>query len=315
LELSNEWPRAEKSVLCGREELFMPVNLDDVLNALGRVAPGALDVYRQAIGQGGALFELNGITTPLRMAHFLAQALEETGGLRILREDMDYRSSRISEVFGVGHHSASVTPDEAFDLAHKPKELAERVYGLGNPKMARDLGNTEPDDGFRYRGNGLLQTTGRAAHREAGQAFGVDFENNPDLVTTVEHALQPALHEWTKKNLNDIADRSDIRTITVRINGGFNGFDDRQMFFEKIFPLLQPGADLGLVGIPDDDVRSLQRDLNTLGANPKLDVDGRYGPNTRAGVKNFQAAAGIKADGIAGPVTKATIKLMLDRLR
>jgi putative chitinase len=160
-----------------------------------------------------------------------------------------------------------------------------------------------------------LQTTGRAAHREAGQAAGVDFEGNPDLITTPEHALEPALHEWTRKNLNDAADRSDIRTITLRIKGGFNGFDERQMWFNKILPLLQPGSDPGLVGIPDDDVRSLQRDLNTLGAEPKLDVDGCYGQKTRDAVRDFQASAGIKADGIAGPVTRSAIKLMLDRLR
>jgi putative chitinase len=88
------------------------------------------------------------------------------------------------------------------------------------------------------------------------------------------------------------------------------------VYFNKLFPLLQPGASPEqLIGDPDDDVTRLQQDLNTLGADPKLDVDGRYGRNTRSAVRDFQASAGIVADGIAGPVTKATIKLKLDQIR
>jgi putative chitinase len=84
-----------------------------------------------------------------------------------------------------------------------------------------------------------LQTTGREAHRTAGQAVGLDFEGHPELVTVPEHALKPALHEWTAGNLNVFADRDDIRTITLRINGGLNGFPERQAFFQQLRPLLK----------------------------------------------------------------------------
>jgi putative chitinase len=296
--------------------MTMATDGEDVLDRIAPIVPRALEDYRQAIRRGGALFDDNGITTPLRMAHFFAQVLHETGGLRIRRESMDYSAGRLFEIFGVNNHSAAITHEEAFDLAHNEEQIAERVYGLGNPHKAGELGNTERGDGFRYRGNGLLQMTGRGAHQEAGRAVGVDFENNPDLATTPDHALKPALFEWTKDGLNPFADRNDIRTITLRINGGFIGLTERRVWFNKIFPLLQPGATPeGLIGDPDDDVRSLQRDLNTLGADPKLDVDGRYGAKTRSAVGNFQASAGIVADGIAGPVTKATIKLKLDQIR
>jgi len=142
------------------------------------------------------------------------------------------------EIFGVGHHSARITPAEAQGLAHNAEALAERVYGLGNPHKAAELGNTEPGDGFRYRGNGVLQTTGRGAHRRMGDACGVDFEHNPDLVTAPQHALKPALQEWSDGNLNQFADANDIRTITLRINGGLNGFDGRQAFFAQLLPLV-----------------------------------------------------------------------------
>jgi len=172
------------------------------------------------------------------MAHFLAQAMAETGAFTVLRENMSYSVPRMLEIFGVGHHSAKITATEAPNFAHKPQALSERVYGAGNPKKAKELGNTEPGDGFRYRGNGVLQTTGRGAHRSMGQKCGLDFEGNPDLVTAPEHALKPALQEWSDGNLNHFADVSDIRTITLRINGGLNGFDERKAFFARLKPLL-----------------------------------------------------------------------------
>jgi putative chitinase len=214
----------------------MPIN---PIAALERLAPNARDGYLDAIRQGGPLFEQHGITTPLRMAHFLAQAMQETGAFTVLRENMNYSAPRMVEIFGVGKHSARVTKAEAALLAHHPEQIAERVYGLGNPKKAVELGNTEPGDGFLYRGNGILQTTGRGNHRRMGKACGVDFEGNPNLVTAPEHALKPALQEWTEGDLNVFADKNDIRTITLRINGGLNGFEERKAFFKKLLPLLK----------------------------------------------------------------------------
>lgn len=207
--------------------------------AVDRLAPGAKPIYREAVRQGAPLFEKHGITTPLRMAHFLAQAMHETGGFTLLRESMNYRAPRIMEIFGVRKHSARVTEAEAATLAHNEPALSERVYGLGNPSKARELGNTEPGDGFAYRGNGVLQTTGRGSHRRMGEACGVDFEHHPELVTIADHALKPALQEWTDGNLNVAADADNIRKITKRINGGFNGLDDRKALFARLLPLLR----------------------------------------------------------------------------
>lgn len=288
------------------------------IEAVKRLAPNARQNYLDAIDNGDALFQQHGITTPLRMAHFLAQALHETGGFRILRENMNYSAERMAEIFGVGRHSAAVTHVEALSLAGQPEQIAERVYGLGNPRKARELGNTQPGDGFRYRGNGVLQTTGRGGHQRMGQAVGVDFENHPELVTDPEHALKPALQEWTDGNLNEAADRNNIDRITRRINGGFNGLADRKRLFNTIFPLLNDGTDVvdpDLAGLADPDVTRLQEALNELGADPSLDVDGRMGPRTRMALRAFQAAAGIGVDGIAGPITEAAIELRLSTLR
>jgi putative chitinase len=290
----------------------------DILEALKQIAPHARDNYLGAIARGGLLFEEHGVTTPLRMAHFLAQALHETGGFTILRENMNYSVMRLVEIFGVNHHSAAVTDAEAAQFAGNPEAIAERVYGLGNPRKARELGNTETGDGFRYRGNGVLQTTGRGNHRRMGAACGIDFEGNPDLVVAPEHALKPALSEWTECGLNVFADRNDIRTITLRINGGLTGLSGREGWFAKAWSLLKADADPAEpweAGDADDDVKWLQQALNDLGTDPRLVVDGRYGPATRMAVKAFQSAAGITADGIVGPVTKAAIKLRIDVIR
>jgi len=290
----------------------------NVIDTINRIAPRAHNNYLEAIRQGDMLFEQHGITTPLRMAHFLAQSLHETGGFTILRENMNYSARRLFQIFGRGNHSAALTRSESAVLARKPEAIAERVYGLGNPRKARELGNTEPGDGFRYRGNGILQMTGRGAHLRTGLVHGLDFAGNPDLVTAPEHALKPALYEWTQGNLNYFADQNDTRTITRRINGGFNGFVDREAWFSKAWHLLksydQPDEPWQ-AGYEDGKVKWLQEALNDLGADPKLVADGRYGPATQKAVKDFQKSVGILADGIAGPVTEAAINLRLGTIR
>jgi putative chitinase len=114
-----------------------------------------------------------------------------------------------------------------------------------------------------------------------GIACKVDFEGNPDLVTDPQHALKPALQEWTEKGLNTFADKNNIRTVTLRINGGFNGLDERQGLFERVFRLLQPGGqpvEVWQAGEADGDMERIQEALNKLDADPKLAVDGPLWP-------------------------------------
>ena len=201
------------------------------------LAPKARANYVAAFDAGDALLAQHGITTPLRLAHFLAQVLHETGGLTIEEESGDYSAERLVAVFGGPRHH--VTRAEASQLAHHPEAIFERVYGIAganNPRiLAHELGNTEPGDGYRYRGRGILQTTGRGNYRRMGQKCGVDFESNPELVVSAEHALKPALAEWTEGKLNSAAGRDDIVAITRRINGpGMNGLADRKQWLAKV---------------------------------------------------------------------------------
>lgn len=236
-----------------------------------KLCPGAKRSYLAAIEAGDALFARYGITTPLRLAHFFAQIFHESGGLTIDRESGAYRYETILKVFGAAQyarqyggkgHSAKITPAEARKLANMPvaqrgPALFERVYGLGNPAKARELGNTQPGDGWRYRGGGLIQTTGRANFRKRGKKCGVDLEANPDLITSAAYALLPALAEWAEGKLNAAADRDDILTITHKINGGENGLVDRKAWLKKLKATIksveiETGEAQGLLSVPGD---------------------------------------------------------------
>lgn len=218
------------------------------IDVVRRLAPRARPAYVRAFEEGDALLVEYGVTTPLRLAHFLAQIFHESDGLSLERESGAYSAGRLVEVFGRGHHSAGITPGEAERLAGDGPAIFERVYGLGNPKMARELGNTQPGDGFCYRGNGLMQTTGRENHRRMGQKCGLGdlFERDPSAVTAAAHALKPALAEWRESRCNALADAGDIERISKAINLGNpnsgatpNGLKDRKAWFGKIYPLLK----------------------------------------------------------------------------
>jgi len=208
------------------------------IDVVRRVAPKARPEYIEAFERGDALLQAAGIDTPRRLAHFLAQVLHESGGLTVTQENMGYRAPRIMQIFGAGRHSAAVVESEAQALAGNPFALAERVYGVGNPRKSRELGNLNEGDGYRYRGGGIMQTTGRSNYRRMGERCGVDFEARPELVYSAEHALKPALAEWAEGNLNEKADKDNLRAITKRINGGYNGLADRERWYRKVRPLI-----------------------------------------------------------------------------
>ncbi|MBC7579117.1 MAG: peptidoglycan-binding protein [Tardiphaga sp.] len=286
-----------------------------VVTIVRKVASRCYPNYLKAFEDGDGLFEKFKIDTPLRIAHFLAQALYETGRGTVLFENMNYKTpARLLEIFGVGHHSAAIRPDEVDHYLNNARALAERVYGLGNPKKARELGNTKPGDGYKYRGGGLLQTTGGTNYVTMGKLSGVDFYTNPDLIVSPEAALLPALNEWNQGKLNDLADKNEIRKITRAINGGYNGLSGRTDLFEEIWKIVGKGGVESIAwkaAEPSDETRALQESLNDLGAEPALVVDGKYGPATTEAVNGFQKQAAIPVDGNAGIVTDAALNLRL----
>jgi uncharacterized protein (TIGR02594 family) len=321
------------------------------VDVVRRIAPRARPAYVAAFERGDALLIAHGVTTPARLTHFLAQVLHESGALEIDWENMSYSSGRLLQIFGAGCHSAAVTPGEAQVLAHRPEAIAERVYGVGNPRKARELGNIQPGDGFRYRGGGLLQTTGRANYRRMGQKCGVDFEDQPDLVLAADHALKPALCEWTESRLNAFADCDDILSISRAINLGNprvprrpNGMEDRVAWYAKLRPLIErvefaAGArDLAPQAVPvqplspeenvaEQSIAAIVADRilrfgdrgSAIEAVQRalarlgygLSGTGNYGVNTQAAVADFQARHGLELDGQVGAETAKAIDAVL----
>lgn len=179
------------------------------------------------------IFAKYGITTPLRAAHFMAQISHECGGGTIIRESGNYSAKRIMQIFGVGKHSARVTQSEANALAGDGPALFDRVYGIGNPKKAKEFDNTRPGDGWRYRGNGMLQLTGRSNHRRIGKLVGFDLEGNPEMLENPATSFEVAAAEFKALNCLTAADVDDVSLVTRRVNGGQNGIDDRKVWLRR----------------------------------------------------------------------------------
>lgn len=170
-----------------------------------------------------------GINTPLIGAHAFAQWGAESQ-FTLMWESGNYSADRIMAIFGEGKHSANVTSKEAAKMAALPtanderaKALFERVYGLGNPKKAKELGNTQPGDGYRYRGLGPEQITGGMDHKR----FGLDKDQSPKSV------IRAALMEWKEKGCSAKAAADDCKGVTRLINGGCNGLQERQALLRQ----------------------------------------------------------------------------------
>lgn len=146
------------------------------------------------------------IDTPLRICAFLAQIGHESGRLRYVRE-----------LWG-------------------PTDWQRNYEGR------KDLGNTEPGDGFRFRGRGLIQITGRANYALAGAALNLDLLNHPELLEDPVHAAMSAAWFWDAHGLNALADAGDLHGITHVINGGYNGMVDRQALYERALEIMHAGG-------------------------------------------------------------------------
>jgi putative chitinase len=125
-------------------------------------------------------------------------------------------------------------------LAHESGELRffEELASGEQYEWRRDLGNDKPGDGARYKGRGPIQLTGRANYRAAGRTLGLDLEGDPTRAADVDVGFRVAAWYWTTRGLNALADTGDFREITRRINGGFNGLDQRELYYRRALRVL-----------------------------------------------------------------------------
>lgn len=171
------------------------------------------------------------IQTLPRMTAFLAQCAHESGEFRVLEENLNYSAQRLIQVFP--RYFTAIT---AANYARKPQQIANRVYGsrLGNgPELS--------GDGWRYRGRGVIQLTGKTNYQQASQTLFSDdrLVENPDVVSEPELALLTACWFWQARGLNALCDAGEFEKLTRRINGGVNGLADRQAKLAKITDILQ----------------------------------------------------------------------------
>jgi putative chitinase len=173
-----------------------------------------------------------GIVTPLRMAHFLAQIHNETGGFVRFSENLNYSSTGLLETFGsrITLAQANLYGRNNFHRAN-PEAIANIVYGGTWGRI--NLGNTQKGDGYKYRGRGFLQLTGRVNYEAYKKYSGLDVVSNPDLVSTLAVGLDVAGWFWSQRGVNPLADKNDIVAVTKKVNGGQIGISKRKQFFAQ----------------------------------------------------------------------------------
>ncbi len=158
--------------------MAVAVTLEQILH----LAPSARSSYRDAMQNGQPVLDRYAISaTPIRLAHFFAQVLHESGGLLVQFENLNYSPERLSKVWPTHFHPKG--PLDPAGYAHNPQKLANRVYG-------GRMGNLSPDDGYLYRGRGLLQLTGRDSYREATLTVRRDNPGAPDFVAAPDEVIR-----------------------------------------------------------------------------------------------------------------------------
>ena len=157
------------------------------------------------------------ISTPKRQACFIGQCMHESGGFKILQENLNYSATALMRTWP----SRFPDLDTADKYAHNPQMIASKVY-LGR------MGNVTPEDAGKYIGRGLIQLTGKENYENCGVGIGVDLLGHPDWLATPKYAALSAGWFFNKKSINQLSDVMDIETMTKRINGGTIGLDDRK---------------------------------------------------------------------------------------
>jgi putative chitinase len=217
-----------------------PMTWNAIMNSSVPQSTSGLDINKLkgvipdgVISQIPDVMEKYSINTPVRLAHFLAQCGHESGGFRIVTENLNYSAQGLMTIF----KRYFPTQELANQYARQPEKIANFVY-------ANRMSNGTPSsgDGWRFRGRGYIQLTGRDNYTSFNRMVPEDILTNPDLVAT-KYPLLSAAWFWNSRNLNNMADggatNDVVTTITRRVNGGVNGLQDRIDHFVKYHSLLK----------------------------------------------------------------------------
>ena len=188
-----------------------------------------IDQWHSALSQ---LLPDYNINTPQRIAAFVAQCAHESGNFMVLQENLNYRWQTLRKIFPKYFPTDEIAQRYA-SMPNRQEAIANKVYAN---RMAN--GPEESGDGFRYRGRGLIQLTGRENYTWFAASLEISPEEATEYLSTFEGAAQSACWFWETNKLNQWADKGDIVTLTKRINGGTIGLDDRIKHYEHALHVL-----------------------------------------------------------------------------
>ena len=200
----------------------MPIAVQQLLQILpnaGQVAGVFVPVLNTAMSR----YQIIGLK---RVAAFIAQVGHESSQLMHLLESLSYSADALRKTW-----PSRFDMDLASATARKPEQIANIAYG-------NRMGNSTPGDGWKYRGRGLIQITGKSNYRACGEALGLDLIAQPELLEKPQHACMSAAWFWATNGLNTLADAGKFEAITQRINGGQNGAADRQALYARALKVL-----------------------------------------------------------------------------
>jgi putative chitinase len=262
------------------------------------------------------------INTVERVAGFIAQCAHESNNFRALEENLSYSADALNRVFP--RYFGPAPKRNAAEYARNPEKLANYVYMDEFRSAQGRMGNTQTGDGWRFRGRGLKQLTGRNNYTNFGKTVNMTAEQAAEYVATKKGAIDSACWFWDTAKCNAFADARDIVGLSKRINGGTIGLEDRQRRWNQALQVFGGNFTPTAAATPARPAATASRTATTPAARPattilrrgsrgpevqrmqqalKLSADGIFGPGTEAALKSWQRANGLTADGIAGPAT------------
>jgi putative chitinase len=246
------------------------------------------------------MFKKYDINTTNRIAGFMAQTSHESSDFKVLEENLNYSAERLVQVFPRYFSKGKANPN---DYARNPEKLANYVYMDSNRTKSGALGNVRPGDGWRFRGGGIKQLTGRNNFTRFGQSIGMGAEEAADYVRTKKGAFESACWFWETNNLARFADRDDIDGMSRKVNGGKIGLEDRRFRYREAKNILnsssvqnEPQTTVSLYptlrkGSRGDLVRRIQSAL-------KITADGIFGIQTEIAVRSWQRINKYQSNGV-----------------
>ncbi|MCG7521928.1 trypsin-like serine protease [Ruegeria sp. Ofav3-42] len=312
--------RARLAVMFVAMSFAMPVHGETKLltfEDVKRISPGAKDEFVHALIAAESDFEAAGINTRLKMAHFIAQVMTETGGLDRIDENMNYSYAALMRVFS----RKRVPEAKAREIAGKPIAVANWVYGEVNGNLGRHT-----MDGWNYRGSGYIQLTGRGNFRargleinkklrERGQQEIPDIEDNPQTVREVPVGLIAAIEYWRARRINAAAEDHDRYRVRVLVNGpAAHGYAQSKEWFNRAWRrVFRDKEDLGFEDdtgvsavLANDEVGLFDEMLEAAGhlSTLQFETDEEEQIAREEAIREFQETWGLEATGELDDATK-----------